>query len=72
MLTADQISRAIAGFDESLRRRGVEPDQVDSGSPTLARLSSTAGAGGVLDVFWDPWKLEAAVANECAAPRRLC
>lgn len=56
---------AVQAFDESLRRRGIEPYEVDSGSPVLSSLSSTSGAGGVLDLFYEPWKLEMTVANEC-------
>mmetsp|Transcript_6119 Transcript_6119/g.18468 ORF Transcript_6119/g.18468 Transcript_6119/m.18468 type:complete len:330 (+) Transcript_6119:2-991(+) len=58
VLSAEGVAAAVRGFDESLRLRGAEARDGES----LRRLSSTAG--GVLDLFYEPWKLEATANNE--------
>jgi hypothetical protein len=64
ILTPVEVERAIEGFHQSLKDRGVHSldhatEDVDSAT-AFAALSSTNGSGGVLDIFYDDWKLEIA------------
>lgn len=62
ILTPAEVQRAKDGFQQSLKDRGVNSlDTDDVHSVTaFAALSSTNGSGGVLDIFYDHWKLEVA------------
>ncbi|KAH8056178.1 sulfurtransferase [Aureococcus anophagefferens] len=57
VLDASGLAAARRGLEASLARYGV-----DASDPAtfhgLRRLSSTNGAGGVLDLFYERWKLE--------------
>lgn len=51
VLTAEEVQQARAGLQQTL-------DDLGASSPAgLRRLSSTNGAGGILDLFYYPWKL---------------
>ncbi|KAH8045415.1 sulfurtransferase [Aureococcus anophagefferens] len=57
VLDASGLAAARRGLEASLARYGVDasdPATFDG----LRRLSSTNGAGGVLDLFYERWKLE--------------
>lgn len=56
VLSDAQVDEALLGLETALLARGVCPDQPSS-MRNLAALSSTNGAGGVLDLFYDDWKM---------------
>lgn len=55
------VARALAGFEATLRRHGVDTCDLSGSQAALRKLSTK---GGVLDLFFEPWKLEATVSNE--------
>jgi Uncharacterized protein family UPF0029/Protein of unknown function (DUF1479) len=59
LLTPSELERAKDGFRQSLQSRGVYGFSEDDEGSALAfdRLSSTNGSGGVLDIFYDDWKM---------------
>ena len=71
VLTRHQVEDALKGLNKTLNRLGVYPQEpnndemsnnayqldVDS-ARALSKLSSTNGSGGVLDIFYEDWKLE--------------
>lgn len=63
ILSHNELEAARQGLVETLARNGVDEDNLNN--PTTARnlqsLSSTNGSGGVLDLFYDQWKLEVAM-----------
>lgn len=58
VLSAEQLDRARGGLGETLRKFHVDPSDLEATGGNLSRLSSTGGAGGVLDVFYPSWKLQ--------------
>ena len=70
------VQKARNDFNSALAGRGCDVTllaetsmQGDEARAALARLSSTGGAGGVLDVFYDHWKLNLTLGgdgNGCA------
>ena len=58
-----QLNAALAGLSASLAQRGVDVKDLASTADALRALSSTGGAGGVLDLFYDEWKLAITLAN---------
>jgi hypothetical protein len=58
ILTPDELSAAIAGLSESLLEHSVDPADLEQTGHFLTSLSSTHGSGGVLDLFYDEWKLQ--------------
>lgn len=66
VLDADELAAANSGLVETMKDTGVETTGPDSGVDLtqLAALSSTGGAGGVLDVFYPEWKLRATLLNQ--------
>lgn len=62
VLSPQEVEEAMEGMRLSLKRRGVET--FDRGDEVSARafdaLSSTNGSGGVLDIFYDDWKMKIA------------
>lgn len=56
VISPEAVEVAIKGFDQSLASRGLDVS-------TAGRLSSTK-AGGVLDLFYEPWKLELTLQNK--------
>ncbi|KAG7374461.1 UPF0029 domain containing protein [Nitzschia inconspicua] len=65
VLTPSEVARAQDGFHKSLRSRGVCSLHEDDKESALAfdRLSSTNGSGGVLDIFYDDWKMLGVATN---------
>lgn len=58
VLTSEEITDARRGLHDMLRDAGVDVNDLASTAPNIAKLSSTAGSGGVLDVFYGSWKLK--------------
>ena len=60
-LSPAELQTAKEGLTATLRRHGVDPDNLEGTGRNLAKLSSTSGSGGVLDLFYDEWKLDIAL-----------
>jgi len=62
VLSPDEVSRSLEGLNNTLKRFGVRSLSVDDeeSARAFSKLSSTNGSGGVLDVFYEPWKMEIA------------
>ena len=56
-LSMVEVDAVRTGFHACLRRHGVDPDDLRHSATHLTTLSSTGGCGGVLDVFYEGWKL---------------
>ncbi len=57
VLSSAEVHETRAGLHAFLLARGVDVSNLSDTGHLLAQLSSTGGAGGVLDVFWEPFKL---------------
>jgi len=53
-----EVAQARMGLHESLRTYGVDHGDLVSTGHNLRKMSSTSGAGGVLDLFYADWKFE--------------
>ncbi|KAL7579836.1 hypothetical protein ACA910_004849 [Epithemia clementina (nom. ined.)] len=60
LLSQEELEVAWEGLHETLSAHGVELHDLVNTGHNLCALSSTNGAGGVLDVFYEHWKLEIA------------
>jgi hypothetical protein len=60
VLTPSQVDTAQRGLSETLARNGVDTDHLDTTGGALQNLSSTNGSGGVLDLFYEDWKMKVA------------
>ena len=61
VLSADEVDECMNGFHEYLRDVcGVDVDDLEGTGQNLGKLSSTGGAGGILDIFWADFKLKVA------------
>jgi hypothetical protein len=60
ILTAAQVDAAQQGLSDTLARHGVDTNDLVSTGCALQKLSSTNGSGGVLDLFYDEWKMDVA------------
>ena len=60
-MNESELAEARNGLNETLLKHGVDPDHLESTGHHLPSLSSTNGSGGVLDCFYEPWKLKIAV-----------
>jgi hypothetical protein len=63
VLTQDQVDQSLQGLYQTLSRHGVQcPKEVDDeeSARAFAKLSSTNGSGGVLDIFYEDWKMDIA------------
>jgi hypothetical protein len=66
VLTKAELETALAGLSKTLERNGVvvkptNDNLMDENSGrALAQLSSTNGSGGVLDIFYEDWKMNVA------------
>jgi hypothetical protein len=59
ILTEEELERSVQGVSETLSRRGVAVDDFNEVSGrALGNLSSTNGSGGVLDIFYEDWKMD--------------
>jgi hypothetical protein len=62
VLSHDETERSIHRLHQTLARCGVQSPRVDDEESAIefSKLSSTNGSGGVLDIFYDEWKMEIA------------
>jgi Protein of unknown function (DUF1479) len=61
VLSASEVDEARAGFHAQLKNGyGVDIADLASTADNLKQLSSTGGAGGILDIFYSDWKLRLA------------
>ena len=71
VLSPEQVAEAQDGMRRSLLdRAGVDASSTEQLQKTklgLRKLSSTNGAGGVLDLFYERWKLRVTLENETYA-----
>ena len=69
VLSAEEVAETRSGLHAYLLSRGVDMNNLADTGHHLAQLSSTGGAGGVLDVFWETFKLRlldhAGIAQVC-------
>eukprot|EP00939_MAST-03C_sp_MAST-3C-sp1_P002849 g2849.t1 len=65
ILSDKEVAKARAEFEATLRQMcGFDKDRIKETAETIRALSSTGGAGGVLDLFYAPFKLRITLANE--------
>jgi Protein of unknown function (DUF1479) len=57
VLSAEELDEATLGVREALAKRGIDADRLEETGQRLQSLSSTRGSGGVLDVFYEPFKI---------------
>lgn len=57
VLSRDEVSHVRSGFHAFLLDKGCDVTDLERTGRALSSLSSTGGAGGILDVFWADWKL---------------
>ena len=57
VLSEHELQTANEGLVGTLRRHGIDPSHLRETGHHLTKLSSTGGAGGVLDVFYEDWKI---------------
>lgn len=60
VLTEEELDEALKGLKDTLASHGVDCDDLSKSGHALRHLSSTNGSGGVLDLFYDTWKLKVA------------
>ena len=60
VLSGEELRAAREGLSRTMTRHGIDVGRLDETGRALANLSSTNGSGGVLDVFYDPWKVAVA------------
>jgi hypothetical protein len=60
VLSVGELNQATNGVREALAKRGVHVDRLGETGELLRALSSTNGSGGVLDVFYEPFKIDIA------------
>ena len=61
VLSKERLAAARRGLTATLQRHGVSMEDAAT-HEGLRRLSTTRGAGGVLDLFYDRWKLDLTLA----------
>lgn len=57
VLSAEEVLQARQAFHSFLLMEGVDTSRLEETAGALRGLSSTAGSGGVLDVFYESWQL---------------
>ena len=57
ILHADEVKTSRRHFHEDLMKIGCDPNHLLQTAGTLSTISSTGGAGGILDIFYADWKL---------------
>ncbi|CAI5709780.1 unnamed protein product [Hyaloperonospora brassicae] len=60
VLTPDQVAEARQGLHSELAKYGVDHENLQETGANLKKLSSTGGAGGILDLFYPSWRLKVA------------
>lgn len=65
VLSQEEVSSSLVGLKDTLKFHGVESFSVDdeASARAFSKLSSTNGSGGVLDLFYDKWKMEIIATN---------
>jgi ectoine hydroxylase-related dioxygenase (phytanoyl-CoA dioxygenase family) len=58
VLNSNEISECRSSFHNYLLTRNVDIENLNETGGNLRDLSSTGGSGGVLDVFYEDWKLK--------------
>lgn len=54
----ETVAKALLAFHSSLQSSGCDVQNLAESATSLEALSSTGGSGGVLDIFYEPWKLQ--------------
>lgn len=69
VLSPEQVSLALEGLCDTFKRLGVETFSVEDedSARAFSQLSSTNGSGGVLDIFYESWKMEIATSPKLLA-----
>lgn len=57
ILCADEVEASRRSFHKDLKKIGCDPDNLLNTAGALTHMSSTGGAGGILDIFYSDWKL---------------
>ena len=57
ILTKSEVNVAVDGLSQTLARHGVDTGNLGGTGHALRHLSSTNGSGGVLDIFYEDWKM---------------
>ncbi|TYZ58758.1 hypothetical protein PybrP1_011552 [[Pythium] brassicae (nom. inval.)] len=60
VLSPAEVAAARAGLHGELAKYGVNHDDLEHTGQHLKQLSSTGGAGGILDLFYPSWRLRVA------------
>ena len=63
VLSKDQVEEALDGLQNTLKKHGVHVPLVvedEESARAFQNLSSTNGSGGVLDIFYEKWKMKVA------------
>jgi hypothetical protein len=60
VLTKEELANAVSGLQETLATHQVDTENLSGTGHNLGHLSSTNGSGGVLDLFYDDWKIKVA------------
>jgi Protein of unknown function (DUF1479) len=60
VLSATELDAAWEGLRHTLQKHGVDTSNLEQTGHNLQALSSTNGSGGVLDIFYDQWKIKVA------------
>jgi hypothetical protein len=58
VLSETEIGEVLSELEAYLLKNGCDPKNLAGTAGELAKLSSTNGSGGVLDVFYEGWKLK--------------
>jgi hypothetical protein len=61
ILTQEELKLAQNGLKMSLMLHGVDTDDLQTTGLNLRNLSSTNGSGGVLDLYYEDWRLNVAM-----------
>ena len=63
-MSSRQIKGALDEYDKTLMEYGVNIKDLSSTAKNARKLSSTHGAGGILDLFYPRWKIDLTLNNE--------
>ena len=57
VLSMEEVSSALDSLKLSLLTKGCDVADLENTASSLTKLSSTGGSGGILDIFYEEWKL---------------
>lgn len=57
LISAEEVENTLNNLRNFLSSAGCDETDLNNTAGSLAKLSSTNGAGGILDVFYEDWKL---------------